>query len=352
MRIGTIFGIAGLTVLTTSMAGTAATLIPVVPFTGSASTAATGINNSDTITGNWVDSGGVEHGFYGTLAGSYTNFDYTGNTAMGTEPRGIDEHNVITGYGPTDGTGNYFFGPEFEYNSATSTMTTITKGGNPLDGIAQQIKKGGTFTGDYWTISGSSATRTGYLGINGLWQQDLSIFGSARVAARGINKSGTIVGWFLGGDGFEHGFILKNGVATQVDFPDPTEQDTYLEGINDKGLVSGSWDNNSGNFVPFAFKLDTTTNTFTSITVPNSTMQQAFGVNNAGLIAINSDAGNFIYCPKTPTKCAALGAEVADGPSITVRGGGWLHYTGPRANASHAAHGSMVKFGPGGPARP
>ena len=313
-----ILGSAGLAMLTTSVAGTAATLIPIVPVMGSTSTGAFGINDNDTIVGAWLDASGIEHGFFGTLAGIYTTFDYTGNTALGTEPRSINDSNLITGWGPTDGSGNYVYGPQFEYNGVTGTMRTITEGkNNPVDGIAQGINRAGEFAGDHWVYNKDGTyTRYGYLGKKGKWLQDLLIFGSNRVAARSVNKSGVVVGYFTGSDGFHHGFILQNGVATQVDFPDASEQDTYLEGLNDKGLVVGGWNDANGN--SYAFKLDTTTSTFTSIKIKGATFVSLWGPNDAGLFAVSSDVGNFIYCPRKPSRCPGSGHEVADERSVTV----------------------------------
>lgn len=298
-------------------AGTAAMLIPIVPVQGSTSTGALGINDKDVIAGSWSDSNGVEHGFFGSLAGSYATFDYTGNTAKGTEPRAIDDKELITGYGPTDGTGCFIDGPEFEYDGQTAFMRTITRHGRIMDGIAQGINKFGVFAGNYYDINRACTKLLGryaYIGKNARWKGNLELSWSA-AGARGINNAGTVVGYYLDDNGYPQGFILQNGVATEVVYPDNSEQQTVLEGLNDKGVATGQWFDNQGNG-PYAFKWDSTTNTFTPLAPQGSTYQQAWGINDKGLIAFNDDSGAYIWCPDKPSKCPGAGVEVPDGLSI------------------------------------
>jgi len=353
-RSSLLLGIAGLAVLSMSTAATAATLIPVVPVSGSTFTGPFGINNSNIIVGNWYDQNSVEHGFFGTLAGVYTTFDYSGNTAAGTEPRGINDKNLIVGFGPTNGTGDYIEGPAFKYDGTTGKITTITEKGTPVDGATQGIDTAGTFVGDHY-VGGNANVRYGYLGAKSKWEKNLKVFSSAGVAARGINTAGVIVGAFTDSSGYAHGFIQDKKTTTQVDFPNADEQQTFLEGINDKGVISGEWLDNTGSGLPYAFELDTKTNTFTSITVSGSTYQQAFGINNAGLIAINSDVGVYIYCPGSAKKCPGGDAiEVPEGRSITVQGGGWLHLAGQTGTKAGVAHlpSATTRHVPGAPATP
>jgi len=200
-------------------------------------------------------------------------------------------------------------------------FSTIKKGATPLDGVARGINKSGEFTGAYCEIVGGNHVCHGYLGKNAIWRHGLSIFNSPSAGA-GVNDSGVVVGSFKDSNGYYHGFILNNGTTTRVDFPDPTEQMTILEGINDSGLVTGVWYDNNGSGPSHAFKLDTTTNTFTPIEVKGSTSQVAWGVNNAGLVAIQADTSSYIYCPRKPTKCPGTNAfEVPDERGITARSG-------------------------------
>jgi hypothetical protein len=298
----------------------AGTLIPVVPFPGSTSTSVLGINDNNIIVGTYMDSDGVEHGYFGTLDGNYTSFDYTANTVDGTEPRAINGDGWITGYAPASNEG-FLFGYEFA-RKPDGTIVTIKKDSVPLDGIAQGITKGQESVGDYWDTV--NFIRYGYYAKKGKYQEDLTLpFDTTRTAPRAINSAGTVVGFFST-SGTMHGFLLKGGVATQIDYPDQAAVSTGLEGINDKGMVTGGWtdaDNNS-----FAFLYDTTNSTFTPLTIDGATFTQVWGINKAGLIAVDSDAGVFIYCPKKPSKCPGGGREISLGKPIHVPAGKFLRY--------------------------
>lgn len=349
-------GIAGLAILWFSAAQAVVTLVPIPPVTGSSDTGVFGINDSNVIVGNWYDSDSVEHGYFGTVDGNYTTFDYTGTDVVGTEPRGISDDGYIDGWAPDT---DFLYGYEF-VRGPDGSFATVTEGkGNkavPLDGIAQGITKNDTFSGDHWLYVGSQYIRYAYVGKAGKWQQDLSLpFGSTRQAARGINKNGVVIGFFLGSDGNTHGFLLQNGVAHQIDYPNSKAVGTYLEGINDNGLVTGQWDDKNGN--PSGFMLDTATNTFTSIKIPGSTYVQPFGVNNSGLIVVGSDAGNFIYCPKKANKCPGGGTEIADGPTIRAAAGAFWRIDASRGSdlTTHVPPQAPLGkpfHGPGRPALP
>lgn len=291
------------------------TLIPVPPVTGSTSTDVYAINNDNVIAGGWFDSIGVEHGFFGTLAGSYTTFDYAGAGVTGTEARGINDNDYITGWAPAT---NFVQGYEFIRNP-DGTMVTITKNGVALDGIPQQIlsTNGNPFAGNYWP---DSTDRYAYLGKNGVWKKDVNLptdWSFTQTSARGINDAGAVTGFFLDENGATHGLLLQTGTATQIDYPDKNAVGgTYMPGINDSGLATGFWIDGNGN--SHAFKLDTTSDTFTPIRVPGAAAVEALGVNNAGLIAVGTNIGSYIYCPGRPKDCPAIGRsyEVPDSPPV------------------------------------
>src|ERR1700754_1777933 len=78
---------------------TKAQLIPIVPYPGATSTTVFGIaDDNNTITGSYVSADdGATHGFYGTLDGNYTSFDFP--DAPDTQPRGINgTGRLITGF--------------------------------------------------------------------------------------------------------------------------------------------------------------------------------------------------------------------------------------------------------------
>ena len=105
-----------------------------------------------------------------------------------------------------------------------------------------------------------------------------------------------MVGLFIPASGVSSGFILKGGQVTVVNFPDPTSTGTNLEGINDKGEMSGSYSDANGNSHSFILSADMTT--FDVLNIPGSLDNQAWAINKSGEVAVSSDIGSFIYCSK------------------------------------------------------
>jgi hypothetical protein len=280
----------------------AATLIPVVPFPGSTGTNVSGINDNNTIAGMYTTADTIEHGYFGTLAGSYTSFDY-GGTALGTEARSINNAGNIVGFAPDSG---FNSGPEF-FRAADGTITTFKKSHVVLDGIAQGINKRNVSVGDYITDPDTMA-QTGYEGRNGRYRSDLTLpVDTTRVDGRAITSAGAVAGWYEDTGHLQHGFIQRGEGFQTVDADDSGT--TNLEGLNDKGIATGAVLDADENF--HAFTLDTNTDTLTWIEVPGAATVQAWGINKKGLVALTTDIGSFIYCPLKPSKCPAGGTEVA-----------------------------------------
>jgi len=279
----------------------AATLIPVVPFPGSTGTSVSGINDNNVIAGMYTTADTIEHAYFGTLGGSYTSFDY-GGTALGTEARSINNAGNIVGFAPDTG---FNSGPEF-FRAADGTITTFKKSHVVLDGIAQGLNKRNVSVGDYITDPGTMA-QTGYEGRNGRYRADLALpVDTTRVDGRAVTSMGAVAGWYQGTDHVQHGFIQRGEGFQTVDADDSGT--TNLEGLNDAGIATGAVldvDENS-----HAFVLDTNTSTITWIDVPGAATVQAWGINKKGLVALTTDIGSFIYCPRKPSKCPAGGTEV------------------------------------------
>jgi len=56
-----------------------------------------------------------------------------------------------------------------------------------------------------------------------------------------INDAGIVVGYFIGSDGYPHGFRYKNGRWTRIDYPGSV--DTVVYGIDSAGDLVGAYDN-------------------------------------------------------------------------------------------------------------
>ena len=64
----------------------------------------------------------------------------------------------------------------------------------------------------------------------------LDIPGAIQSEAYGINNSGDIVGRYRDTGGVDHGYLLRKGVVTTIDYTGP---ETYAWGVNSKGTVVG-----------------------------------------------------------------------------------------------------------------
>ncbi len=290
----------------------AAELIPVAPIPGSTFTVVFDINDNNVVAGCYGTSDGILHGFFGPLNGLYTTFDY-GDTS--TTPRGINNEGYITGIADKNGNGI-----EFE-RYPNGEVKTITKDGIPLlNWIVQGINKRGVFVGNYYDESNN---RHAYYGRKGQYRSELTLpDGSQDPEPRGINDRGAVVGHT-----FNQGFLLKDGTESIIDYPDQTAAWTFLQDINNAGVITGYWDDeNFDADHPFVF--ETKTSTFKPIEIPHSISADALGTNSAGLVAISSDVGAFIYCPhsKRSGKCPAGGVEIPDPRPIHVPFGKMLRF--------------------------
>jgi hypothetical protein len=61
---------------------------------------------------------------------------------------------------------------------------------------------------------------------------------------RGITDQRLICGWYIGSDGFAHGYFLNSGVFTEFDVDGAN--DTIVDGLNDAGDFVGNYSNEAG----------------------------------------------------------------------------------------------------------
>jgi hypothetical protein len=268
-----------------------------------------GITDHEDITGSVTESTGAVRG-YATQNhfGSWDIFDYIG--ASETRPRGIDTRRNVTGYAPESGlTTGLEFRRIHDPNAGVYPILRGKKNPQPLDGVVQQITSHDRFVGDYWHMVNGNAVATGYYGDRTRYRGDLTLpFNTTETHPRGINNSGEVVGYFADDNrgGAVRGFILKDGTATAVDYPDPAAAAVLLEGVNDSGLIVGAWVNSDAS-KEHAFLFDPATNAFQPIDVPGATFAAANGINNKGVATVSSDVGIFLYCPSRK-HCSKLAA--------------------------------------------
>jgi hypothetical protein len=303
-----LLGLSGALLMSNAAHAAKAQLIPIVPFPGATSTTVFGIaNDNNTIVGSYIDSGGLMHGFIGTLNGTYTSFDYGSG---GTQPRDIDDKDYAIGSGNMQSNNHCSFTEWIR--SADGTIAPIAKGRKALFGIARGINVKELTAGDFCQADG---TILGYTGKEEKYKHDVAVpFDTPYTGPRAINKSGTIAGFYVdSGTGLQIGVLIKGGVTSTVAYPAPNQVYTVLEGLNDSGTAAGQWADTGG--IVHSFIYDTNASTFTELDDPGAvSFTQAWGVNKAGLTAVNSDAGSYIYCPLRKAKCPKPGVEISIHP--------------------------------------
>jgi hypothetical protein len=295
----------------------AATLIPVVPVPGSTATYVEDINDDNIIVGAYTTANGNYHGFFGTLDGQYTTFDY-GTTE--TFPTAINNAGYIVGFiNPTDV--NFIAGMPFE-RTPSGTFKTVTKDGAIFDGRGRGINDRDKFVGEIW--NDDTGIATGFLGKSGRYKQDvpLSVQSNA-VHPFDINNSGDVVGYFLSNGHAAQGFLNHSGVTSMIVFPDASQNYTQALGWAGKNVITGFWHDTNGN--THGFELNLKFARYESIDVPGSQNATMVRGNSAGLVALQSDLGGFIYCPKKPSQCPGGGMEIRASRAISAPAGAFLN---------------------------
>ena len=248
----------------TASSAHAATLIPVPVVPGSTNTYVADINDKNAIAGDYELADGSFHAFYGTLDGQYTTFDFDETNDPGTDARGIDNKGNIVGTANTDNEPLIYDVVQFE-RFANGSMKLIKNHGTPTAGLTGGINSKGVFVVENWH---SDNTVDGFTGKKAKAKEQIELgFTTVRVRPRDITVSGDVAGYVkvTASTGYQ-GFVLHDGTTTLVNYPDETETNTLLEGINSKGIATGFWED--ADFNEFGFIYDTKTAKFSPVTIP------------------------------------------------------------------------------------
>jgi probable HAF family extracellular repeat protein len=187
-------------------------------------TEASGVNDLGQVVGTYTDADGVAHGFM-YQNGVYTVLDYPGMSH------------------------NYAFG--------------INNDGAVVGSFSPVIPRG--------PYSASLRTSAG------VWSA--YDFPGHETDGRAINSAGHIVGIYNSGPGTpDHGFLKIGDNYTSIDYPGAPI--TFVMGINDAGLVTGTYRNTQGLVNGFVY----VNGTYTSIAYPNATETIVTEINNANTI--------------------------------------------------------------------
>ena len=297
-------------------------------------TTSTGINAAGVITGYYVDSSNINHGFVRSRNGVFTEFD-AASAGPGTLPYGINDAGAVTGYYLDV----YFIAHGF-VRSASGTLTTFDA---PVSGgsgtYAYSINDAGAVTGFYLQngesfsfVRGPSGdfipvqAGPGNPGLNGTRASSINgansvtgFYSTGTTPQRGfvrdpsgftttfrapgaglsdfqgtnptsINNAGAITGDYINHAG-THGFVRgPAGIFTEFGVPGNSSASTLPTSINDEGDITGSY---SVNGVSHGFER-TFSGAFTSFDVPGAGGAYYTGTFGAGINDVGAIAGYYI----------------------------------------------------------
>src|SRR5262249_49525165 len=106
---------------------------------------------------------------------------------------------------------------------------------------------------------------------------------SAQTQVTGLNDKGDSAGFWVSGNGTNHGFVEWNGVFAS--YSNPSTPHTagsvnQLLGINNNGVAVGFYNDKAGN--SHAYQVNQATSVYTAVKIPGAVSAVATGINNAG----------------------------------------------------------------------
>jgi hypothetical protein len=273
---------------------------------GSGSVAGTGTNmngiaNNGAAVGFSIDNAGNLTNFIRNPDGTFTTLNINGS--LNAMALGINSAGEVVG----TNNGAAFFLP------AGGVVQTLPTPGTPS--AAFGVNDHGNIVGQFT----SAAVMPGFFMSNSAGQNFTTInapSGPNIVNAQGVNDSGLIVGFYLGTDGQDHGFMAQEGGAVGGELPgtaiaDPTIPAvpgepgatfvfSQILGVNDKGIAVGYYGDST--ISQHGFLYNTHTGQYTFLDDPaeqfNNGVEvtQITGITNSGeLTGFYSDANGVLH---------------------------------------------------------
>jgi len=191
----------------------------------------------------------------------------------------------------------------------------------------------------------------GYLWSSSTGEGELYDYpGAAQTVLNGINDAGLVVGTYIDSQGNSHGFYLKNGQTTPLAVPGA--DDTSPAGINNHGVVVGVYDTFLGGPVT-GFQMKG--NTVTTIQYPGAVNTYPLAINDAGaIVGLYYDGTNdhgFMEYRGSYTKLEPPGASSSEArginnsgeivgeyrPSVNAEGEGFTYLNGAFTSYTYPA---------------
>ena len=276
---------------------------------GSVLTIPYGMNDQGVITGFYYLPDQSSHGFVRSVDGTVTTPALPAG-AFGSQLAGVNNAGVAAG-AYVDASG----GHGATYNIAANTWTALPDIPGAAANLPVGITNGNIILGEAvggFSVGGLPAQDRGYL-YNGSGYAFFDAPGVdinfAGTVPEDINESGVIVGFasLTGRGGNDSGFLRDpSGNFTFLDYPGADS--TFLEGINDSGVVAGSYDIGG---VSHSFIWSAGAG-FTNFDVPFGFNTELWGIDNRGDLV-----GNYVD-PQAGTIRGFVAAAVPEPGSIAL----------------------------------
>jgi hypothetical protein len=116
--------------------------------------------------------------------------------------------------------------------------------------------------------------------------------GSAQTQVVGLNDLGDTAGFWVTGNGTNHGFVEWNGVFSSYNDPKTPHAAgsvNQLLGVNNNGQAAGFYNDAAGH--SHAYQVNQATRVYTAIKIPGAVSAAATGINNAGdIVGFSTDS--------------------------------------------------------------
>ena len=249
----------------------------------SAQTQVTGINNGGLTVGFEIDAAGDSYGFLDNNGVYSIAVDPSAPTIGGVVSEqflGVNDSGWVAGFYVTDAAGDtagFYYNDQngVFYNVAISGATSIT---------ATDINDQKEISG-FYTAGGKTE---GFLDYGGKITVLAGLYGWSDIQALGLNDAGLVVGSYVNSKGDTDGFVYNrlSGVYTTISEGAGTE--TVVNGVNNEGQLVGFYVDKSGNTDGMLLTPPATAYLWQTRTIDNSadpTFNQLLAINNAGEIA-------------------------------------------------------------------
>lgn len=230
-----------------------------------------GINNSGTVAG--FDNGSNNQGFTLTLPSSFTTVNFPGATA--TQVTGINDSGDLSGIWVTSTGVNHGF------IWIGGTFTTVDDPASTVFNQALDINNSNETVGYYTLVSSGFPGDIAYSQKGGAFTDINALLPSnVNSQAVGLNNAGWVVGFYQPTDTTSLGFVDDNGTVTTID---PFGSSfVSVNGINDKGEIVGFYDNSAGVQLGFVGFPDLGSYTFDSFNPYGSASTTINSLNDKG----------------------------------------------------------------------